>query len=546
MGVLLGSRGVARRRRRARRGADAARGRLSPRALARRQRVRGDQGVDARDLPIAPAYLQAVAATGARVRVASRWLNAVSVDATPAQRAARVELAGVAWVAPVRRGWRDVPVVESRSLQRDLGLADAQLEQIGADYLQQCGLSGAGVVVGVQDSGFLRTHKAIAGIPVIAARDFVNGDDEVGPEEGDPDDQHIHGSLVLSLLAGDDPGTFRGAAPGVRVLLSKTEDVSQEVMAEEDYFVAGIEWIEAEGADIFTASLGYFDWYQADDFDGQTAVTTQAVEVAVANGLIVFNAMGNAGPGPTTMGAPADAAGAISIGATDFAGTIAPFSSRGPTADGRVKPDVSAPGVDVVFASPNSLDEYGATNGTSLATPLAAGVGALLLEADPTLTPETMAERLRSTASQADAPDNDYGWGVLDGRAAVGAYCECSDVDDDGHRDVACDGDDCDDTRDDVYPGAAEVCDGVDNNCDDVLLDDERDDDGDGVLLCAGDCDDHEPAAAPGLLEICGDGIDNDCLDGDALCPDEDDDSTGSSGPESGTDAGDSDTDSAG
>ncbi len=480
--------------------------------------------LDARDLPLDPDRVAAVLATGARERARSRWLNAISVDATPQQRRALASLEGVARVADVRRAARQ-PVSIERGAQEGpaddeyFGMTFDQLELMGAVYLQRCGLTGAGVVLGVQDTGFVLEHETLEGLEVLGARDFINGDDDVGVEDGDPDGQINHGTLVLSAAAGSLPGTFMGAAPGVQVLLSKTEDVSEEVMAEEDYFVAGLEWQEEQGADIFTASLGYFDWYSQDDFDGETAVTTQAVNVAAENGLIMFVAMGNAGPAPTTLGAPADAAGIISIGALDPVGDVAVFSSRGPTTDGRIKPDVSARGVAVAIASPGTVDEYGAANGTSLATPLAAGLAALLLEAYPELTGETMAALLRETATQADSPDNDIGWGLIDGYAAGAEYCNCTDVDQDGHLDVACGGDDCDDGRADVYPGAPEVCDGRLNDCGGAPLEGDADLDGDGVLGCGGDCDDENADVTPGNPELCGDGLDNDCVDGDAECP---------------------------
>src|SRR5690606_26932934 len=229
--------------------------------------------------------------------------------------------------------------------------------------------------------------------------------------------QHIHGTLVLATITGHDPGNFRGVAPGVAVLLSKTEHQAVEEPFEEDVYVEGLEWIEAMGADIFSASLMYSSWYTAEDYDGATAVSTVAIEIAIGNGLIVFTAMGNAGPDPSTLGAPADAAGAISLGAVNVAGELAPFSSRGPTADDRIKPDVLAPGWAVYTVDPGTVDGYVQINGTSFSTPIAAGVGALLLEAYPWLTPAEMAELLRSTASQADAPDNDHGHGIIDAAA---------------------------------------------------------------------------------------------------------------------------------
>ncbi|MFZ6186152.1 S8 family serine peptidase, partial [Nannocystis pusilla] len=279
----------------------------------------------------------------------------------------------------------------------------------------------------MQDTGFVLKHQAFAGVQVIAARDFVQGDDVVADEAGDTPGQQHHGTGVLSLIVADDGEVFSGVAPGVAVILAKTERIDVEEPYEEDYYVAGLEWIEGMGADIFTASLGYSDWYEPQQLDGKTAVVSQAATVAVANGLIMFAAIGNGGPDPKTLDAPADVDGVIAVGATDFDGVVTPFSSRGPTADDRIKPDLVAPGQDVYMARSDSLVAYEASQGTSLSTPLVAGVAALLLEAYPELDPPGMLALLRATATQPDAPDNDLGWGFVDGLAAAGLRCTCVD-----------------------------------------------------------------------------------------------------------------------
>jgi MYXO-CTERM domain-containing protein len=495
---------------------------LAPRALHRRMRARGDRGVDLRDLPPASTYVQAVAATGARVRASSRWLNAVSVAADAAQREAIAGLPFVAGMRPVgrtRRADRGPVWTAESTTSAAFGVAETQLALLGVPALRECGLTGAGVVIGVQDSGFSLQHEAFAGLHVLAARDFVQGDDDVADGPGDAENQDRHGTMVLSLIAGEDGDEYSGVAPGVSVILAKTERIDEEEPYEEDLYVEGLEWIEGMGADLFTASLGYFYWYEYPQFDGKTAVVSQAATVAIANGLVMFTANGNEGPEPGTLSAPADVDGIIALGATNLDGVVADFSSRGPTSDGRVKPDLLAPGQGVWMVEPGTINEYWQRNGTSYATPLAAGVGALLLEAYPELTPGEMLALLRATASHPDAPDNDGGWGMIDGWAAAGLYCTCTDGDRDGHFAVACGGDDCDDADPARHPGATEVCDGRDDDCDEVVPADEVDGDGDGVLLCAGDCDDADPARKPGAVEDPDDCIDNDCDgEGDPAC----------------------------
>jgi len=495
---------------------------LAPRALRRRMRVRGDRGVDVRDLPPTTAYVQSVAATGARVRMSSRWLNAVSVEADAGQRSAIAGLPFVTRMQPVARTRRHehAPTLaeESRTTAA-FGVAEVQLEMLNVPAMRECGLTGAGVVIGVQDSGFALEHEAFSDVQVLAARDFVQDDDVVADEEGDAGNQDHHGTMVLSLIVGDDGEDFAGVAPGVSVLLAKTERIDEEEPYEEDLYVAGLEWLEGMGADLFTASLGYIDWYTWENLDGKTAVVSQAATVAIANGLIMFTANGNEGPEPGTLIAPADVDGIIALGATNLDGVIVDFSSRGPTFDERIKPDLLAPGRDVWVVRPDTTAEYQQANGTSLATPLAAGVGALLLEAYPDLTPAEMLALLRTTAANPDAPDNDGGWGMIDGLAAAGLHCTCTDSDGDKHFAVACGGDDCDDDDATRHPGAMEVCDGRDNDCDEMVPADEVDGDGDGVRLCAADCDDADPARWPGAPEVADDCIDNNCDgEGDLAC----------------------------
>jgi hypothetical protein len=238
----------------------------------------------------------------------------------------------------------------------------------------------------------------------------------------------------------------------------------------------------------------------------------------VQNGLIVVNSAGNRGPDPMTLNAPADADGLIAVGSVDPEGRLAIDSSRGPTWDGRIKPDIMAPGRNVWVVDPTSTDAYQQRSGTSYAAPLAAGIIALLLEAYPDLGPEEMHALITSTGSQADAPTSDYGWGRIQGLQAAGLHCSCRDADSDGHYADDCGGDDCADDNPAVHPGAEEVCNGIDDNCDDIMLEGEEDQDSDGHLVCAGDCDDSDNQIHPGAEDLCADGIDSDCDGEDPEC----------------------------
>lgn len=408
---------------------------LNPRAARRRAKMHpaGENLVDVRDLPLNPTTLAACQATGAVLQHKSRWLNAASFRATPAVIARLTRVPGVRQVDLVGRLQRAAlpqpvgtierlprrPHTKSAQTTLDYGANQAAMEQANVPPAHDMGLTGHGVLVGMLDSGFRTTHEALAGIPVLDAWDFVNNDGNVDNEVGDPTNARTHGTMTLSTVAGNMPGQLVAPAFGVSVVLAKTEDVAVEVPVEEDNWVAGLEWAEALGADIISSSLGYLDWYVASDLDGNTAVTTIAADLAAARGLVVVNSAGNERGTSGLLIAPADADSVITVGAVDSTGTTAWFSSPGPTADGRNKPDVAARGVQNTVVNPTDDLAYLTASGTSFSCPLTSGVVALILERVPGLTPIQVREALRSTASQPLNPDNDQGWGIIDAAAAV-------------------------------------------------------------------------------------------------------------------------------
>ena len=280
------------------------------------------------------------------------------------------------------------------------------------------GWYGSEVVIGVLDTGFNLVHEVFSDISIIDSYDFINSDSIVSWESGDPAGQSNHGTAVLSILGGYYEGTFSGGAPDAFFLLAKTEDISDEYQAEEDYWVAGLEWLEENGAELVSSSLGYLDWYTYEDLDGNTAVTTLVADAAASRGLLVFNAVGNGGPASGTLNAPSDGDSVFAVGGVDIYGEIASFSSRGPTFDGRIKPQACALGVSTVLAY-HGEHTYNAGNGTSFATPLTSSTAALLLEAHSEWTIFDVMDALLVTASRSATPDNAYGRGIIDAYSAL-------------------------------------------------------------------------------------------------------------------------------
>jgi hypothetical protein len=389
--------------------------RLSHRARQRRLQRREVPGlVDYNDIRVAPAYIRRVLATGVRLSVESRWLNAISVQGSNEQFAAIAQLPFVDRIDPVRRGVLNDMVGTTAELPAApstpagfvgppaappapftsawYGLTAAQLQQLDLIKVHQRGFTGEGVVIGILDTGFHRGHEAFNQpghvVDIVKEWDFINDDGNTGKETGDDASQHAHGTYILGTIGAYLPGTLVGAAYDASFLLAKTEDIENEYQQEEDFYVAGLEWIEANGADVATSSLGYIDWYQQSDLDGKTAVTTIGVNLATANGVYCCTAAGNGGhdssASTSTLLAPADSWRVIACGAVDSSGNIASFSSSGPTADGRVKPELLARGVSTqtVCAFTDTDCEAG-VNGTSLSTPLMAGVLGCIAEAHP-------------------------------------------------------------------------------------------------------------------------------------------------------------------
>jgi serine protease AprX len=420
---------------------------ISDRALWRRAKILSvDKLVDELDLPVSQRYIDKLREDGVTVRSVSRWFNAVSAELSDDQRIVLSKLPFVRSVGPVMsyRKRQIQPAAPSTappllrmesSTTIDYGQSLTQLSTINVIGVHNAGVTGAGVIIGLLDDGFNQhlVHPALRNIKIIAEYDFVQRDSNTTRAPGEFADEGNHGAGVLSVLGGYESGKLIGVAFGASFILAKTEIDSIEAHVEEDLFVEGLEWMERLGADIASASIGYNDWYTYEDFDGQTATTSKAARIAARKGLLLVTAMGNEGhyrDGRTrstgTMIAPADADSIVSVGAVTSSGAFASFSSTGPTADGRIKPEVVAQGVAVYVMY--GEDGYQHWDGTSFSTPLTAGVAALILSAHPTLTPMQVRDRLMLTAralydssvGMTSHPNNFYGWGLVDAMKAVG------------------------------------------------------------------------------------------------------------------------------
>ena len=389
--------------------------------------------------PPAQSSIDGVRSLVERIRQRSSYFNAVSADVRAEMIPRIIELPGVAKVDAVRRYRRareSLLSEKERMPQRipaspligKYGDSFNQLYMIEAVDLLEMGYNGSGdsssagqIMIGILDTGFLLDHDAFDRLDVHAQWDFVNDDPVTENEPGDHPDQDRHGTLVLGTIAGYGKGHLIGPAWGAAFLLAKTEIYDEEIEIEEDNWVAGLEWCDSIGADIVTSSLGYIAWYDPDSLDGETALCTRAANRAASRGIVVCNAVGNYGwNGPTSLIAPSDADSVITVGGVYADGRLWGSSSRGPTADGRIKPDVMAQSVAAQSVAWPLDYGYGKYSGTSFATPLVAGLCAQLLEIHPDWTPVQLRDSLRVHATNSDSPDNDFGWGIARGLAVAG------------------------------------------------------------------------------------------------------------------------------
>jgi serine protease AprX len=407
---------------------------ISARALKRRG-LRGS-GYSPADYDINPdqKFIERLKSTGLTIHRVSRWLNAASVSGNDSALWQAMTLEFVKDIRPVAayRKIRGDDIIESipeiNKVQEwqagfeifDYGESLTQLRLCMIDSLHKIGYSGKDILIGMMDTGFDLDHPAfnslISSGRLIAARDFINNDNTVQ----DTGIQQFHGTLVLSAIGGFADGSLIGAAYGAGFMLAKTENESAETQSEEDNWIAAAEWMEAQGVDIISSSVGYFYFvndstgYDQSDMDGNTAAITIAADIAASLGVIVINSAGNErNSGWGTIVAPADGDSVIAVGGVTSSGNLWYSSSPGPSYEtfNRYKPDAAAL-ASGAWAADYLTNGYRYAGGTSMAAPVVAGGLALILESHPDWDLDKVFSSLRMTASQADQPDTNLGWGI--------------------------------------------------------------------------------------------------------------------------------------
>ena len=380
--------------------------------------------LDINDIPIEQSYVNAVSsASGITVMAKSKWLNAVHVRGGSFAINALSSLAFVSEIdfADNSLNNRMVSVVNNTPLNKTTdaqivypyGNSANQIQMLNGHLLHEQDYTGTGKIIAVLDAGFPQVDvvQPFAMIrdnnQILGGYNFVAGNDDFYSGNS-------HGTLVLSTMGGYTANQLVGTAPGASYYLYITEDIANENPVEESYWVEAAETADSLGVDIINTSLGYFDYdnpaysYSFNDIDGVTSFISRGADIAFSRGMVVVVSAGNSGS--SGIGVPADAVNVLTVGAVTPAGNYANFSSIGPTADGRIKPDVMAQGQAAVLSNTNG--NIVTASGTSFSGPIIAGMVASFWQSAPSLTNTQVVQLIKQSASLYNNPNNMMGYGI--------------------------------------------------------------------------------------------------------------------------------------
>lgn len=370
---------------------------------------------DLLDVPVSKDYIAGLQLNQCVVLSTSKWLNAALVSTSFDKIHTLLSLPFVASI----QVWDEYQIAlkhtaASQSVY-NYGSATAQITMLNLDKLHDQGNTGNNILISVCDGGFnnvntlgcfqyLRSKNRIK-----ATRDFVNDDGDVYADD-------MHGEEVFSILAANVDGGIIGSAFDANFLLARTENVNSETHAEEYNWVRASEWADSIGARIIQSSLGYNDFdaginYAQSDMNGRTAIITQGAVIATRKGIVIVNSAGNEGDKPfRKITAPSDADSILCVGSVNTAQNRVSNSGQGPSADGRIKPDVMAVGGGTAYYNNTNTIAFG--TGTSFASPIIAGFCACLMQKYQYVTNIELINAVKRSADRYTTPDTFYGYGI--------------------------------------------------------------------------------------------------------------------------------------
>ena len=396
--------------------------------------------IDSMDYAVSPAYMDSLAALGVHIYHTSRWMNGASIetDSNTIQRIAQWTFVDTIYLtrqrgesAPQNASvFGDPAEAKGKEAKGEetTWLSDPQTEQLQLHLLHEAGFHGQGITMAIVDGGFqnVDTLSAFDAVreQILGIYDTTDDSDSITGSTGN------HGVKCFSTIAAITPD-YQGAATAANYYLIRSEEHQTESPKEMDNWVAAIELADSLGVDILSSSLGYamFDderhTLSYADMNGQTTRCSRAATIAAEKGMLVIVAAGNEGNKAWHyISAPADADNILTVGAVNIHDSIAAFSSWGPTADGRVKPEVCATGSQTALINPmNNSVIYG--NGTSFACPIIAGMAACIWSAMPHATNMEIRERIIQSADRYTQPHEQYGYGIPN---AWQAYEQTTDI----------------------------------------------------------------------------------------------------------------------
>jgi len=406
---------------------------LSERAIERRNFF--SISLDSTDLPINPSYLNLIQQTDAKIHCRSKWLNGVTISLEDSSQISVIRtLSFVKWTqytGKITSPSSKIPKKSKFKAPEGKNDYSDQIKQVRGDYLFKNGLKGENILIGVLDAGFTNVDTNIAFDSLRDEHRLLGTKDFVSLNDADIFEAHYHGANVLSIMAANLPDNYVGTAPKASYWLIRTENDGSEYLVEIDFWIAGIEFADSAGVDVTNSSLSYTTFddpsmnFQYQDMNGENSRASRAAAMAAQKGMIVIVSAGNDGNKPWKyIGTPADAKEIITVGGVMADGNPSPFSSFGPTFDGRVKPEICARGTSVALIDVNGNLTYG--SGTSYAAPIITGLMAGYLqyfkENQIHITIHEILQSIFRTGNLYFNPTDQMGYGIPNFQAALENY----------------------------------------------------------------------------------------------------------------------------